>query len=256
MTITKNLMRLFIASFITATITTLQLHAMEMEFIDPAAMKTEFQTYKLLSMIDNPDYYLLPELVQIIATNVSKLIDKYCYAEYEAYLTKHGCIHIYDPINDPKTLLDFIKVKVDNKINHIFIANTVKRCLRYSGKSLGEIKYHDNSTIFHDIMTFFPKETDDDRLQFIKTLLLVAEKEAWNIICTKNNGDYDAILQTIPLKDHLLLNELLSVAPSHQEAWRVISTPNKGGITVIDRARNYVAPQTINLLESYRPKGQ
>ncbi|HJZ23437.1 MAG TPA: hypothetical protein VJ201_03200, partial [Candidatus Babeliales bacterium] len=128
MTITKNLMhKLLITAFIMIIMTdSHQLNAMEPEKVNVSyepPMDADFQAYKLLSTLeDNPEYYLPAELVGIIATNVSKLIDKECYEKYDGkcfYISCH--------------LVNFIEKK-QHTMSHVSIVTIVKRWLRHSNK--------------------------------------------------------------------------------------------------------------------------
>lgn len=245
MIITKILSRLFIASLITATITNSpQLHTMESETIetnDEIALDADLQAYKLLSTLKNDSQYYLPiELVQTIAMKISKLIDKDCFEKNKT------CTW------EPAELFAFINTK-QKVINHISVANTIKRCFKHVGKSLSEIQSNDGETIFHYIINLFGI-SDDDRIQCTQIALLIAEEKTWNIICMKNNNDQNAILYATQLKNVSLIRELLSAAPSLQEAWKIISTPNKWGINAIKRATYFASPEIVQLLESYRPQ--
>lgn len=246
MIIIKNVMhKLFITTLILTITNSYQVHAMEIQAVktsDEISVDADFQVYKLLSLIDNDHQcYLLPELVQIIATNVSKLIDKECYEECGTCL------------NDPGVLLNFIQNKYDKSICHISTANIIKRCLRYSNKSLNEIKYADDSSIFICAIT---REVDNNtHIEVIKTLKLVAGKEAWNLICMQDSQKLTVIPWAV-LLDSSVVNELFSAAPNSQAVWNLIMTPNIYGDTGLDWVKNSKNTDLNKLLESYRPKEQ
>jgi len=246
MTITKNLTpTLFIIALIMITMTSsYQLHAMESKeeiIIDPT-MEVEFQMYKLLSLIDNDHQcYLLPELTRVIATNVSKLIDKESYE-------RHGTC-----LEDSTKLLRFIERKICNQsMSHIFITTIIKRMLRHSDKSLSDIKSYNKGTVFHDALSI-GVTSSNLRVQWIQILKLVAGSEAWNMIRTKNDLShtalYHAIIRSYPT------NELLSAAPNCQEAWNLILDHDECGNTILAHAFALKHPD-IEFLESYHPKEQ
>ena len=254
MIITKNLVnKLFIAAFIMITlIGSHQLNAMEPQLVkasEKISLDADFQAYLVLSTLNNDHQcYLFPELVQIIATNVSKLIDKDCYEE-------HGGKYL----NHPNSLLSFIENRCNESMSHTHIANIIKRCLNHSGTSLGEIKNCNGETAFHRIayesLNINPRRNNVlARVEWVKILCLVAENEAWNIICMKNCMDYTPLLYSCDSAD--ILNALLSTAPDYQEAWNLILTPCKCGDTVLDRAKLFHSTKSTELLESYRPKEQ
>lgn len=249
MTITKKLIPiLFITTFIILTITnSQQLCAMEPETVktsDETTMDKDFQAYKLLSLIDNDHQcYLLPELVQIIATNMSKLIDKDCYEEYGVCL------------KDTTSLLNFIKDRCDKSISHISTETIIKHCLRHSCKSLNEIKDDWDLTVFHLIHKL--EGSDNSRmLYWIKTFKLIAGSEAWNIICMKSIDDYTALhtCTNQSTKDSSIIKELLLAAPNAQAAWNLILATNGRGDTALDSAKK--KKNITQLFESYRPKEQ
>ncbi|HJZ23436.1 MAG TPA: hypothetical protein VJ201_03195 [Candidatus Babeliales bacterium] len=247
MIITKSLVnKLFIAAFIMITlIGSHQLNAMEPQLVkasEKISLDADFQAYLVLSTLNNDHQcYLFPELVQIIATNVSKLIDKDCYEE-------HGGKYL----NHPNSLLCFIENSYKD-MSHTHAANILKRCLNHSGKSLGEIKDKYDTTVFHQIA--YPRRNKVlVHVEWIKILCLVAGNETWNIICMKNYMDYTPLLYASSSAD--ILNALLSTAPDYQEAWNLILTPCKCGDTVLDRAKLFHSTKSTELLESYRPKEQ
>jgi hypothetical protein len=257
MVITKKLIpTLFIATLIMLTITgSRQLNAMnptslcELRRTGPETVKTndeilldaDFQAYKLLSLNNNPEYFLPTELIQIIATNVSKIIDKYCYEKYGTYL------------NHPTFLLKFIQDRCDKSICHISTANIIKRCLRYTNKSLGEIKDGEDRTVF--ICAIDRKAHNNIYIELIKTLKLVAGNEAWGLICMQDISKFTILTWAAPL-DFSVVNELLSSAPNFQAVWDLIMTPDTYGNTAFGWARDSKNTGLIQLFESYRPKEQ
>lgn len=247
MPITKNLMRkLFTTTLIMLTI--INSHAMELERIktsDEILLDADFQAYKLLSLTnENHQCHLPIELVQVIATNVSKLIDKKCYEELASYSF---------------LLFDFIKDKQHASMSLVPIANNITRYLRHDGKSLDKIKFAGKQTVFHvlaNVNTYIPSRSNGPhtQIEWIKIFCLVARKKAWDIICMKDYND------NTPLHFYYdswqMVDTLLSVAPSLQEAWNLIMTTNKNGDTALNEARKKGWRSTVNFLESYYPKEQ
>ena len=247
MTITKNFTHnLFIATLIMLTMTNShQLHAMALETIgtcDEIVMDADFQIYKLLSLIDQDHHsYLLPELIQTIATKVSKLIDKECYEKYGKCL------------KDSTKLLRFIEHKICNQsMSHISITTIIKRMLRHSDKSLSNIKSYKTGTVFHDALSI-GVTSSNLRGQWIQILKLIAGSEAWNMIRTKNDLSHTALYHAVI--GYYPTNELLSAAPNRQEAWNLILDHDECGNTILAHAFALKHPD-IEFLESYRPKEQ
>ncbi len=254
MTITKNLTpKLFLTAFIMTTIVgSHQLNTMEQKSIttnEEVSLDVDFQTYLVLSTLnDEHQCYLLPELVQIITTNVSKLIDKDYYEKYEGQYLNH-----------PNSLLCFIENRCSNSMSHMCIANLIKRCLNHISTSLGKIKNQDDTTVFHQIayesIYINPKRNKVfAQVEWIKILCLVAGNEAWDIICMKDNIGCTSL--RFNHRSPHIINALLSTAPSSQAAWNLIITPDIDDETIFDfvQWKNYT--EIIELLESYRPKEQ
>ncbi len=252
MTITKKLTpKLFLTAFIMIIMTGIhQLNAMERKSAttsDKVSLEADFQAYLVLSIlkIDHP-CYLPPELVQIIAINTSKVIDKECHEKYG------------DCLSNPESLVSFIEERCNKSMNHISTANIVKRCLRHSGTSLDKIKDSYGHTVFHQI-TFQDLHFVDNilaRVEWIKILCLVAGSEAWNLICMKN---YDYKETPLHCNCELfsyteIIKELFSAAPNAQAVWDLIIAPDKYNATPLNIATRNNHPKTIKLLESYRPK--
>jgi len=263
MTITKNLThKLFITTLILTITNSHQLHAMdstslyELRRTGPETVKTndeitlnaDFQAYKLFSSLNNDhEWYLPAELVRIIATNASKLIDKECYEKHNG--KKH--------LDDPYYLLKFIENKQDI-MTHISIATIIKRMLRHSGKSVDEIKDSAERTAFHRVSDY--EKSIMNNIDLIKILYLIVESEAWNIIWIKEFRGNTVLHSTLinlsesPIKFWVtFVKELLSAAPSSQEAWNLIITPNNRGTTPLKLAMSHSNTDIVQLLESYRP---
>ncbi|HJZ23435.1 MAG TPA: hypothetical protein VJ201_03190 [Candidatus Babeliales bacterium] len=249
MIITKNLMhKLFITALIMITTTSShQLNAMKKKSvkISNQILGAEFQSYKLLSTLNNPPFYLLPELVQIIATKVSKLIDK-------EYYEKHGAC-----LNNLRSLVCFIKHEPCYCLrNYISTINILKRCLRHSSKSLGEIKSPDEKTAFHqisfqccDVYTNFIF-----RAKWIYLLRFVAGREAWNVICMKDIYKRTPLHYFGPYFDKYELAALLSAAPNRQKAWDLILTPDINGNTILAMTDKYIHIRPMLELKKYNPE--
>lgn len=247
MTITKILIRkLFItALFMLNVINSNQLHAMNPK-IDKnnyeTVMDKDFQVYKLLSSLNNNhEWYLPTELVQTIATNTSKLIDKKCYKKYEIFFS------------DTEWFLIFIQHNTES-ISHTPMMHIIKRCLRHSGKSLGEITNSSRQTIFHLIPCW--SLSIDARLNWIKAFKdITGNEKAWNMICIQDTCSFTPL--TWSLGSHpSIIQELLSTAPNIQETWNLIMTPDKTGRTTLDRARQNSKSDVVQLLESYNPQNK
>ncbi|HJZ23905.1 MAG TPA: hypothetical protein VJ201_05585 [Candidatus Babeliales bacterium] len=251
MMITKNLMhKLFIAAFIMITlIGSHQLNAMEQQSVkasEKISLDADFQAYLLLSAIDNNhQYYLFPELVQIIAASISKFIDKECYEKYGACL------------KEPFSLLRFIDNRYNNTMSNISIANIVKRCLKYSGKSLSEIKFPGERTVFHQIAfqsnhehfnTFAPVALCINILRF------VAGSETWDVICIQDIYKRTPLHYFGPYFNKYELAALLSAAPNRQKAWDLILTPDIDGNTILAMAKKYAPRKAVQRLKKYRPE--
>jgi hypothetical protein len=246
MTIIKNLThKLFITTLMITITGSYQLHAMEPE-IDKdyyeTTMNKDFQVHKLwLTLNNDHEWYLPVELVQTIATNVSKFIDKECYKKYEMFFREAGLLVIFIEHNN-------------ESISHTSMVHVVKRCLRHSDKSLGEIMGDDKNTIFH-LIPCWSMLSIDARLDWIKTFKRIAGSEAWNMICMKDTFSFTALQWSLGSHSSII-KELLSTAPNAQEAWNLIMTTDKTGRTTLDRAKPEGRVDVIQLLESYRPKEQ
>lgn len=246
MTITKNLTHKLFITLMLIISNSSQLHGMELEIVktsDEITMDKDFQTYKLWSTLNNNHQCYLPtELVQTIATNVSKLIDKECYKKYEIFFSDTGWFLIFIEHNT-------------ESISHTLMMHVIKRCLRHSGKSLDEITNSDRATIFH-LIPCSSTLSIDARLDWIKIFKDIAESEkAWNMIYMKDAFSFTALMWSLGSHPSII-QELLSTAPNSQEAWNLIMTTDKTGRTTLDRARQNSKLDVVQLLESYRPKEQ
>ena len=236
MTITKNLTStLFIMLTIASSHSLHSMSSKKVEFVDPTTVELEFQTYKLFSSIH-------ADIAGIVAITVSKLIDKDCYEEYEDKEFLSHPISLFRFITDKQCTMD-----------HISMANIIKRCLRHSGKSLGEIKGYDGETVFH-FATGLPVLNNNDDTELIKLLCLVTGDKAWDIICIKDTNNGTSLFPN--LWSARAINTLLSVTPNYQEAWDLIITPNKEGLTALSFAQWAEHKETVKIFESYRPKEQ
>ncbi len=243
---------LLIAVFTITTLTnSCQHNAMEQKLvnaIDEISMEADFKAYLFLSALDNEHQcYLLPELVQIIASNVSKLIDKDCYEKHEGKF-----------LNDASLLLSFIENKCNESMNHTCIANIVKRCLNHKKKSLSEIKGNYGGTVFHRVMYHAycrPKSNISIPIvEWINVLCLIAGKDAWNIICMKNINNNTSFHTNASVD---IIKALLPMAPNHQAAWDLIITPEDAtGESILQCAERNSYVELSELLELYCPKEQ
>lgn len=208
----------------------------------PEEHKADFQAYMLLSTLkDNPECFLLPELVQLIAIKVSQLIDKNCYEKHDGERILHNS----------GLLFGFIRNRCATAMSYISTANIIKRCLHHSGKSLDEIKNDKEQTILHIITD--KQISNYVRLNTIKLIFLIAEKDIWNIICLpRKNGS--TALHEISFNDYTSVKELLSAAPDPQSAWNLITKPNNLNITSLQIAKMRKEKDISQLLESYCPK--
>lgn len=182
---------------------------------------SDFQIYQLLSeaIKNNPQLYLPDDITKVIvltACELTKKLHTECYEKYGACLSNPGAVFC------------FITRSFDRSISHMTIIAILKACLSHSGKSLDQIQYHEDRTVLHCLSMV----EHSFRLDCLKILLFVAGDKAWGLIKMQDYIGYTA-LHLNACSSAVLVNELLSVAPSSEELWKLICTETDNGDTVL-----------------------
>ena len=274
--------------FVATTSTSHQLHAMEEEMTamleKPVA--SDLQIYQLLSAItkDNPQLCLPHEVTQIITLNACEITEEErCYEKYRKCLFSPG------------TVLNFIEDSLNKSMSHTYIVNILKTCLRYSRKSLSEIKSDEGHTVLHhmshiknillhlDCVKIILRVVGDKAWHLIKMqdsygytvlhdsvhlsvtsineILSAAHccpEELWEFICKRINSGHTA-LHLLAIKPFAAetIKALLSFVSCPEKAWSLINERNPNGKTALSFAMEYNENKEVTeILESYRPKEQ
>lgn len=277
MAFSKNL---FLVLFAIATVTSYQLNAMEsdkyeipwnftikLNAMESKAMMamlegsaaSDVQVYQLLSFVEesNNEFYLPKELIQIIAINAHKITEQLCMW---CYKRDGSCVEY--PINS----LNLIRRGLYQSVSHTMIANTLKTCLSYCGKSLSEVQDSNGSTVLHRLFCI----EDTYHLNCVKIICLVMREQIWDLIKVRsdNNSGFASVDTVLHYPDRVsavIINELLKTAPSPEEAWKLINEKNDIGETPLSLAAQSTPcsldtkqqkKEIIKIFESYRPKEQ
>ncbi len=211
------------------------------EFILPCKKReaSALQIYTYIKAINNNNDLLIPlDIMQIIMTHV-------CIMTIKEHESCYMAAWAYKSI--PDVIISFIEESLNKSKSHTTIANILKKTLRISEKSLGEIKCQHNENIFQHLFFEYCNrgggyrnlEKTKNSLYWAEILCSLAENHAWDLIIEETKGTESAFFYACALFNVPVFKKFLQTAPSQEEIGRIISKSSEKGDTILDLIMHY-----------------